>query len=164
MNTPGPETSSKSLEHYPNIEDWVEVQGGKPTFWLNQAGNNIKVVHVYDNHEDSSGRIISTPLDLRVETANLYEKIPKHMRTEASGVSSGGRQVNFPAFALISEHGDPCLTASSEIRSQKQPFKGDRFYEDQFESYKELMNTDGYSELLLIPSTSTSQTFQLLQK
>ncbi len=149
MEIPSPETRPDSFDHYPNIEDWEEVQGGKPTLWLNQVGNNIKVVHVYEDLDASSGKVISTPL------THVDERlvIPEHMRREVDITLENGRLVRFPAFMLLRFHGDPCETRSGESYSRKGVGSDEEVIGfSQLTSYRDAMRSKGYAEYWTLPN------------
>ena len=145
-----PESASTISEYYPNIEDWKEVQGGKPTFWLNEKGNNLKVVHAYNStNPDFSGVVINTPLEQKGDTF----VIPAHMSREVSFVFDDQREVRFPVFALSQYHGEPCEVRSSESHSQKGPSDAETFDPEEFETHKQTMKGLGYKEVVLLPNT-----------
>ncbi len=149
MEIPSPEARPDSFDHYPSIEDWEEIQGGKPTLWLNPAGNNIKVVHVYEDFGASSGRVINTPLthvDGRLA-------IPEHMRHEIGVAFEDGRLIEFPAFMLLRFHGDPCEAHSRESHGGRGVgSSGEVIDSSQLASYRDDLRNRGYVELWAIPS------------
>ena len=101
FSTPQTGETRSELNRFPAIEDWRAVQGGKPTLWLNEKGNNIVVVHIYESSTGDligNGKRVATPLR-ETGDGHVLPTQMKHLIMLPS--ANEDRTVAFPVFPSL---------------------------------------------------------------
>jgi len=106
-------------QYFPDREDWIALQGGKPRVFRKPKNPLAAwlVVHVYEEHADvsqrfRSGIIVPTmPPEGKIMTSRFHVK-----RSTTDGMSVE-RDIVIPSFMHRTVHGDACAERSMSLKS-----------------------------------------------
>ncbi|NBU33265.1 hypothetical protein EB118_01740 [bacterium] len=100
-----------ALERFPTPEDWVALQGGKPTILGNAAGDGLfLVVHDYgDKTLAQFGMIVPTPHDQMMNSILNPVELTYTLQNQQ-------HDVRVPAVLLAAHHGLACNQKSYDAR------------------------------------------------
>jgi len=95
----------------PSLDDWEEIQGGRPEVKFNEDGRTFDIKHNYINKKDDSGTGVIVPASFGV-----LEGISENNLVR---LNIKGREIHFPSVLLWEKYGKPSETLSLSMGGER---------------------------------------------